>query len=360
MSPQSFSSDAEAAAAALRLSVRGLTATDATLLQQVLSGDTAECRYWAVAHDECHALVVDLRTPDALDVLRERALGTVVILALDPGDAALPGTLSLSRPFRDVEVRATLAHARAVIARRSEAIGPRGRRSFSEDWAPATHGDPQSPSHYRLTTLRELAGNFRDTFLTQREVIVRVEGRAFQLFPQRGTCWSDHRSEVLAQFRGRSPVVIEVEIPVLSSEQRQKANGRLTDFAWCLGFHAGNGQLLPWLSADSLYRLTRWPPLIGQPNGSRLFQAAAQLSRGAHAPVDVVRLTNVAGAAVNDFLNACSLVGCLESGAAARSTEEFRPPSGAATLSTPTGVSTVPSVQRSLLIRIRQRMGIAS
>lgn len=82
------------------------------------------------------------------------------------------------------------------------------------------------------------------------------------------------------------------------------------ELAWYSGIH-GPGELAPWLDAAATYRLRRWPD-FGAVRGTREQLAlAAQLTRAPAQRGALVQRTGQSLAAIDRFLNACSMAGIL-------------------------------------------------
>jgi hypothetical protein len=100
-----------------RLSLGGLAETDHETLRQLLAdGEAAAGPRWDVADREYDAVIVDPDADDAAARLGDRPFGSLVILALRPGETAWPGTLSLARPFDPGQVNLTLGFAAQIVA----------------------------------------------------------------------------------------------------------------------------------------------------------------------------------------------------------------------------------------------------
>ncbi len=329
--------------AALRISVAGLAEPDASHLRACVDA----LPDWEIGDSHFQALVADPHRAEAIPVLRDRPLGTVVLLVVARGDRQLPGTISLVRPFDDADVRTALDRVQALIDRRSSVLANAAR--VGEAMRTASESRRQeSAALQSLNSLFDLAVCFRDRLVKELSVVVRVHDRRFHLFPQHRRYWSDTPLQSLDRYRGSSDVDLRVEILGAVDPERLRGGGYLDDFACHLGFRAGNGALFPWIDADAAHRVIRWPSV----GSSRV---AAMLSMGAATVRDVESQTSAPKAQIHDFLNACSLAGWLQVSAAPRRAANLRvvAPAQAA-------AAKRPPVQRSLLAKIRERMGIAS
>lgn len=100
-----------------RLAVGGLAETDgATLRQMLADGALNAAPQWDVVDREYDALVVDPDADDAAAMMGGRPFGSLVILALRPGETAWPGTLALARPFDSRQVDLALNLAAQIVA----------------------------------------------------------------------------------------------------------------------------------------------------------------------------------------------------------------------------------------------------
>lgn len=103
--------------ARFRLALGGLAEPDgATLRQWLAEGELNAAAQWQVVDDTSDVVIVDPDADNASRVLAERRFGALVILALRPGEAAWPGTLSMARPFDPRQVDLTLNLAAQIIA----------------------------------------------------------------------------------------------------------------------------------------------------------------------------------------------------------------------------------------------------
>jgi hypothetical protein len=116
----------------------------------------------------------------------------------------------------------------------------------------------------------------------------------------------------LKAFQDRPDLTIRVSERRSPIDSSQGIPRRLDDFLWHLGLHAGSGSLLPWLDEREAFRIKRWPPLFSNDSRNQAFRVAALLCRGAKKTDDIAKTTGMPLAALADFLNACSLVDCLE------------------------------------------------
>ena len=121
----------------------------------------------------------------------------------------------------------------------------------------------------------------------------------------------------LSAYRGQSGLSIEIANPgdsKVSDGSLGLSLRRLEEFLWHVGFNGGNGALFPWISTESTYRLSRWPPVVRKDNDSTLVHLATlmAMARRTLRPAELAQVARVDISIVTDFLNACSLVGCLE------------------------------------------------
>jgi hypothetical protein len=233
--------------------------------------------------------------------------------------------------------------------------GPVEAAAVDEDSTGQVEGTPRieagSAGAAAIDSLVGLAAAYREQLYREREVLVQIEDLSFHLLPYQGVCVSAARAEQLERYRGRQPLGIEIDVVVTEPDERLGESTNLVHFLWHLGVNAGGGSLLPWIPGDRPCRLMRWPPLATRDTDSPLFRVAAVLSGTPTSVTDVAQLAGADEAAVNDFVNGCSLLGYLEvlSSPAPR-TRGGAPAAGPEAAGAPAA--------RSLVGRLRQRIGL--
>ncbi len=329
--------------------MRGLRGNSIHAFQVALAG-VGESWACVVSEDGWDVLVVDSRNVNAIPLMRDRPSGTAVVILLAPGEKPWPNCVSLPWPFRPEEVTRVLSSVRGLL---------RLEDGSGDHRQPVERAD-KPVAGVRRPALRSLAGLAAHLNDSPRDAaLITVGDFEFYIAPQNQRYLSLTHPRALRTYRGSPSVPVHVsqqEWDVVGS-MAGVVTGRLDDFLMHLGLHAGAGKLLPWLEEEAGYRLLRWPPLIGIHNRSHLFQLAALIAPKVHTISELVLLSGVAHRDVRDFLNACSLVGCLKmtaesQPAAARS--GGRPAAAA----TPRGAAG--RVTTSLLQRIRTRLGLAT
>ena len=208
---------------------------------------------------------------------------------------------------------------------------------------------PQPPSSGGLT---ELAANYRFDLARRHSLTITIEGRQFRVFPQKYLYISASSPRELCLFRGMSSVSIDVatgtakDVPNLKAATSSgPAPRRLDEFLWHLGYNARSGRLLPWLDDQRAFRLTRWPPVVRHGNDSTLVKLGTLMARRTLRPVDLSLALGYDIEGISDFLNGCSLVGCIES-------------MKASDAPVPLGPSAKDPAFASLLGRIRVKLGL--
>jgi hypothetical protein len=86
--------------------------------------------------------------------------------------------------------------------------------------------------------------------------------------------------------------------------------GAIADVAWFAGIH-GRDELAPWLSADSAYRLRRWPDFGRLGGAAALLDLAAAAAARPCTPGELAARAACTVAQANRFLSAASLAGLL-------------------------------------------------
>jgi hypothetical protein len=286
---------------ALRISLWGLRTEDAKLVASLLPQDGN----WRFVDDTSYdVLVAERANPAATALLKERKEGTMVLEVCGPEERELPGAIRLARPLTRETVASGLRAAQ-LLTRRPETRKMPTVGSFG---GPANSG------------LQELAANYRFDLARHQNVSITIEGRQFHLFPQKYLYLSDSSPRELSLFRGMSSLHIDVntngtkELPSSKSANHSgPAPRRLDEFLWHLGHNARPGRLLQWLGDDRAYRLTRWPPVVREGGDSTLVKIGTLMARRTLRPVEVSLATGNDIERISDFLNGCTLVGCLES-----------------------------------------------
>lgn len=98
-----------------------------------------------------------------------------------------------------------------------------------------------------------------------------------------------------------------------------------SDIAWCVGLQATTG-LAPWLSADTAYRLRRWPDFGRLEAQPELIELSAALASRTMTPQQLAQRSGHPIELVNRFLAAVSLAGLLGAGIAGLAGSASSPP----------------------------------
>jgi hypothetical protein len=163
-----------------------------------------------------------------------------------------------------------------------------------------------------VDSLVTLATAYREQLYRARHVVVSLGDDTFHLEPYTGAYYSTSSPEVLARWRGQDRLDVAIHTRDEPAPDRPGEALRLVDFLWHLGFHAGHGDLLPWVDGEARYRVTRQPPMGDDAKETGVLQVAHLLSSSPVAAPDIARLAGASETTVRDFLNGASLVGYLE------------------------------------------------
>jgi hypothetical protein len=284
----------------LRIALSGLRKEEDLLFSKLLP----ERLNAVIVQDRTYnVLFVDARNPETERMVRERVKEAVIVITCDPDETEVRGAIALRRPFTpDVVVNVFQDVARSVA--RLEALFSQSR---VKQVAPSS-GNPNK-------NLEDLAVDYRFSLARLQSLTINIEGQQFHLAPHQYLYKSVHSLEGLPAHRGQSLLNIEVVDTSGTEGAFQKAEGtpqRLDLLLWQIGFNAGAGKLIPWLTEARAYRLMRWPPVVRTNNDSTLVRLGTLMARRTLHPSELVRATGIGEEAISDFLNGCSLVGCLE------------------------------------------------
>jgi len=168
-----------------------------------------------------------------------------------------------------------------------------------------------------FTSLYDLAAAYRSSLSKGDSVVVTIEDHRYSLYPGRHLFKSNHSPTELRSLRGNMSLTIDVSRPadpLTVGGSLGLSLQRLEEFLWHLEFNAGVGNLLPWMGDQHSYRLSRWPPVVRKDNDSTLVKLATlmAMARRTLRPDELAQTTGINQYIVADFLNGCSLVGCLE------------------------------------------------
>lgn len=345
-----------------RICLQALLPEDAKFAQRLLSNPARTSCIWQMVQKDYDALLVDLRHPESTRLLRERPMGSLIILALAEDKKALPGTMSLRLPFDEAILLETMRQAVEYLQRRSPMFQNRAAARGDQAASPAaTGGSPQQAR--KVGSLFDLAEELRKSLTRERELHVTVGQLKYHLFPQRRVYLSASPATTLKHYQGNITEVIEISN--VSGGEDISATiipKRLDDFLWNLGFHAGAGRLFSWLNAGQSYKISRWPPMLESSNRTQVFRMVARLGRSPATPKEIALSTGATEGEVHDLLNACSLVGCLQTDGAAAG-GGIRLVHSAPAPIRPAGApepALRPIVTRSLLSKIRTKLGITA
>ncbi len=286
----------------LRISLAGMVEKEASALAKVL---VLHCRATIVKDRSYNVLMVDTATRDATRLLRERASDAVIVIVSNGADREMPGTVTLRRPWAPEMIGAVFAEVSNMVARRAAPLPP-----------PAVKA-PRESKTLAFTSLYDLAASYRSSLSKGESVAVTIEEHRYSLYPTRHLFKSNYSPTELRSLRGNMSLAIDVGRPgdaISGDGSLGLSLQRLEEFLWHLGFNAGVGTLLPWMGDQHSYRLSRWPPVVRKDNDSTLVKLATlmAMARRTLRPDELAQTTGISPYIVADFLNGCSLVGCLE------------------------------------------------
>jgi hypothetical protein len=270
----------------LRVALSGLREDEVRLFSKLLP-------------DHLNALIVDDRSynvllADSRHGVAERVKGSAIVIACDAQEPEVRGATMLRRPFNQDAVLEVFRNVARTLA-------PLPRRNF--------------PNNRPNKNLQDLAVDYRFSLARLQSLTIHIEGQQFHLAPQLYLFKSVHTPDGIRSYRGESLIDIEVVDTSSTEGAFQKAEGtpqRLDLLLWQIGFNAGAGRLIPWLTEARAYRLMRWPPVVRKDNDSSLVKLGTLMARRTLHPSELVRATGLREDAILDFLNGCSLIGCLE------------------------------------------------
>jgi hypothetical protein len=259
-----------------------------------------EVRFFSkVLPERVNALIVQDRSynvllADSRHGVAERVKGAALVIACDVQEPEVAGATMLRRPFTPdavVDVFQTVARS----------VAPPPKKIINAN----------RPNK----NLQDLAIDYRFSLARLQSLTIHIEGEQFHLAPQQYLFKSAHSPDGLRAHRGQPLVDIEVVDTSSVEGAFQKAEGtpqRLDVLLWQIGFNASAGKLTPWLTDKRAYRLMRWPPVVRKDNDSSLVKLGTLMARRTLHPAELVRATGIPEPAILDFLNGCSLIGCLE------------------------------------------------
>lgn len=354
-----------------RLCLQALLPEDAKFAQRILCNPARTSCIWQFVQKDYDALLVDLRHADSTRLLRERPMGSLIVLALAEDKKGLPGTMSLRLPFDEAILLDTMRQASEYLVRRSPIFQNRASSRDAQAATGAQAGE-QIPATRKVDSLFELAEEVRKSLTRDKEVHVTVGQLKYHLFPQRRVYLSASPATTLKHYQGK--VSEPIEISGANGGEPVSATvipKRLDDFLWNLGFHAGSGRLFSWLNPSQSYKISRWPPMLESSNRTQVFRMVARLGRTPATAREIALSTGTTEAEVHDLLNACSLVGCLQSDATGAGVSpsatgtgiklvHSAPPSGPMKPTLVVDPSRRPVITRSLLSKIRNKLGITA
>ncbi|MCB1020504.1 MAG: hypothetical protein KDC27_11290 [Acidobacteria bacterium] len=342
----------------VRVGYAGLSPEDRGSMAALMRALAEESDSFEAVENGYHACFVDLQTPNSIALLRSLPRECVVIFAVGPEGPNPPsGYLSVPKPFHLQEIRRTLEQLEARLrgaeqtaaAVRSSSLAATSQQSARpcsdlEDIVLVESG-AEDEAVLKFSSLADLSVHLRGN---RHSALVCVENFHFVIEVEKGLHYATVKPDALARYRGVKNLSIRL-IP--STSVRVGLNllpRRIEAFLWELGMNAGDGRLLPGIDPQAAFKVNRWPPLTGTKDRSQFFQVSATISRVAAPATAISRMTNVPIAKVNDYLNACWMVGCLE--CSERVERKSPPPAPAPPLPK--------AATRSLLSRIRNRLGI--
>jgi hypothetical protein len=286
----------------LRISMAGMVEKEASALAKVL---VLCCRATIVKDRSYNVLLVDTATRDATRILRERVVGAVIVIVSNGADGEMPGTVTLRRPLTPEIIGAVFAEVSNRVARHAAPLPPPAVNAPRESKPPA------------FTSLYDLAAAYRSSLSKAESVVVTIEEHRYSLYPGRHLFKSNYSPTELRSLRGNMSLTIDASRPgdaISGDGSLGLSLQRLEEFLWHLGFNAGVGNLLPWMGDQHSYRLSRWPPVVRKDNDSTLVKLATlmAMARRTLRPDELAQTTGINPYIIADFLNGCSLVGCLE------------------------------------------------
>ncbi|HLK66738.1 MAG TPA: hypothetical protein VKU19_25060 [Bryobacteraceae bacterium] len=291
-----------AAQESLRISLAGMMEKEASALAKVL---VLHCRATIVKDRSYNVLLVDTATRDATRILRERVADAVIVIVSNGADREMPGTVTLRRPLAPEIVGDVFAEVSKLVAGRAAPLPPQAVRA------------PRGSKPLAFTSLYDLAAAYRTSLSKGESFVVNIEEHRYSLYPGRHLFKSNYSPTELRSLRGNMSLAIDVSRPadaISGDGSLGLSLQRLEEFLWHLGFNAGVGTLLPWMGDQHSYRLSRWPPVVRKDNDSTLVKLATlmAMARRTLRPDELAQTTGISPYIIADFLNGCSLVGCLE------------------------------------------------
>ena len=215
-----------------------------------------------------------------------------------------------------------------------------GVNRAESEYRESAHSRNRPAPALEFRSLAELAAFLRGNLHSTRRFVVRLDSSSYVLDLGQRVYASQMAGSDLKAFQNRPGLTIRMAERRSPIDATQGASRRLDDFLWHLGLHAGSGSLLPWLAGREVFRMKRWPPLFSNDSRSQAFRVAALLCRGAKKPAEIAKATGMPSPALADFLNACSLVDCLEERGSARADADGGPAEETASgIPAPTGPS---------------------
>lgn len=159
-----------------------------------------------------------------------------------------------------------------------------------------------------VTSLSELAERIRECQELGQDVAILLGRQPFVLRFSQNLCFTAGSLSAI-DHTASTQQAIPVE-PVGMTEPDPELSARpLADFLWRLGSLAGRGRVLPWLSSGATYQLSREPE--SKASGQFVTLLAAIRERGLP-PLMIAQETKYDLPVIFDFLNACSVEGCLK------------------------------------------------
>ncbi|MEZ5401618.1 MAG: hypothetical protein R2729_18235 [Bryobacteraceae bacterium] len=278
----------------LRVSVSGLLPNDQIRLGRLLEQRRVE----VVDNDSYQAILVDMHGRDCTQLLRERAWGSVVVTACRRGHKEPPGTVRLDLPETEDGLERALGDVRAMVALRAPT-----RRA--EDGNERMVGSS-------FTGLTELASRYRAALFRYQFFVVLIDNERFHIFPQQGVITTAIPAADCLNLRRGATIQVLVPWDQGSGAEQMPFTHRLDSFLWRVGHLSSGGKLLPWLDQRRAYRLNRWPPVVREAGDSSLVKLGTIIARRALAPAEISDASGQPLPRVADFLNGCSVAGCLD------------------------------------------------
>jgi hypothetical protein len=327
---------AQETTSALRANLTGLSGAERVIFSAILTQIGASTETTGSDHN---VLFLDWSEPENRNLFQSSLCSlhrAVTVAVCDAEDSPPEGVVVIQRPLRTEHILKAL-HALQPIGSTSPLpqevrIGP-------------------APARGSGIGLRDLAARYRFELARLHTVLVSVGDFDFYLLPQKYQYISAHSPDLLRAVREATTQGNLIRVETHAQIKCDADPRRLDEFLWYLGLNAGRGQLLPWLTGDLAFRLTRWPSVVRRNNDAAQVRLATLMARRTLKPSELCHATGITFDEVADILNGCSMAGCLEGTGSATGDGAHN--------SQPASGSPKNSTISSLLGRIRLKLGLA-